>query len=92
MQISRRGALLGATAAVVTGATMASLAIKAAGVKAALAGQEMQALALFRQLNPARQEVSLMAMRAFLDTQSANEANGWTEEPPKRAYIGGLPS
>ncbi len=39
MQISRRGALLGATAAaVVTGAATAPLAIKAAGVKAALAG------------------------------------------------------
>ncbi len=88
MQISRRNALMGATAAaVVTGATVVPLAIKAA-----LAGEEAQALALFRQLNPARQEVSLMAMRAFLDTQRANEANGWTEEPPKRAYIGGLPS
>ena len=39
MQISRRDALRGATAAaVVTGAAMAPLAIKAAGVKAALAG------------------------------------------------------
>ncbi len=40
MQITRRDALLGATAAaVVTGATTAPLAIKAAGVKAALAGE-----------------------------------------------------
>ncbi len=39
MQISRRGALLGATAAAaVTGLTVAPLAMKAAGVKAALAG------------------------------------------------------
>ncbi len=38
MQISRRGALLGATAAaVVTGLTVAPLAMKSAGVKAALA-------------------------------------------------------
>ncbi len=38
MSISRRDALLGATAAaVVTGATVVPLAIKAAGVKAALA-------------------------------------------------------
>ncbi len=39
MSISRRDALMGATAAaVVTGATLAPLAIKAAGAKAALAG------------------------------------------------------
>ena len=93
MSISRRSALLGATAAaVVTGAITAPLAIKAAGVKAALAGEEEQILALFRQLNPARKEVSLMAVRAFLDTQRANEANGWTEEPPRSALPGGAPS
>ncbi len=45
MQISRRDALLGATAAaVVTGAITAPLAIKAAGVKAALAGEPLIAL------------------------------------------------
>ncbi len=39
MQISRRGALLGATAAAaVTGLTVAPLAMKAANVRAALAG------------------------------------------------------
>ncbi len=86
MQISRRDALLGATAAVAVAGVPTAVAAQASGPKVA------QALALFRQLNPARQEVSLMAMRAFLDTQRANEANGWTEEPPKRAYIGGLPS
>ncbi len=37
MTISRRGAMLGATAAVATAATTAPLAIKAAGVKVALA-------------------------------------------------------
>ncbi len=86
MQISRRDALLGASAAVAVAAWARAAAAQASDPKVA------QALALFRQLNPARQEVSLMAMRAFLDTQRANEANGWTEEPPKRAYIGGLPS
>ena len=44
MQISRRGALLGASAAAVTGLTVAPLAIKAAGVKAALAGDPVLAL------------------------------------------------
>ncbi len=45
MQISRRDALLGATAAAaVTGLTAAPLAFKAAGVKAALAGDPVLAL------------------------------------------------
>ncbi len=45
MNITRRDALLGATAAAaVTGLTMAPLAIKAAGVKAALAGDPVLAL------------------------------------------------
>ena len=84
MTISRRDALLGATAAVAV-----------AGVPTAVQAadpEEEQILALFRQLNPARKEVSLMAVRAFLDTQRHNESIGWAEEPPKRAYIGGLPS
>ncbi len=46
MQISRRDALMGATAAaVVTGAATAPLAMKAAGVKAALAGDPVIGLA-----------------------------------------------
>ncbi len=46
MSISRRDALLGATAAaVVTGAATAPLAIKAAGVKAALTGESIVGLA-----------------------------------------------
>ncbi len=45
MNITRRDALLGATAAAaVTGLTVAPLAIKAAGVKAALAGDPVLAL------------------------------------------------
>ncbi len=87
MQISRRDALLGATAAVAVAGVPTAVA-----AQAALAGEEAQILALFRQLNPARKEVSLMAVRAFLDTQRHNESIGWAEEPPKRAYIGGLPS
>ncbi len=51
MQISRRDALLGATAAAITTAAIAApLAHKAAGVRSALAGEEAQVLALFRQL------------------------------------------
>ncbi len=38
MQISRRGAMLGASAAAVAGLTVAPVAMKAAGVQAALAG------------------------------------------------------
>ena len=46
MQISRRGALMGATAAaVVTGVVTAPLAMQSAGVKAALAGDPVIALA-----------------------------------------------
>ena len=45
MQISRRDALMGATAAaVVTGAITAPLAIKSAGVQAVLAGDPVVAL------------------------------------------------
>ena len=44
MQITRRNALVSGGAAVVTGAATASLAIKAAGVKAALAGDLVLAL------------------------------------------------
>ena len=76
--ITRRGAMLGATAAVAV-ATVAA-------PTPALAGEEAQALALFRQLNSHRQGISLMTMRAFLDTQRHNESMGWAEEPPKPAY------
>ena len=49
MQISRRDALMGATAAVVvTGAAVAALAIRAAGAQAALAGEPL--LAMERQM------------------------------------------
>ena len=54
MSISRRDALLGATAAAaVTGLTVAPLAMKAADVKAALAGADPQIEALLVQLRAA---------------------------------------
>ena len=51
MQISRRGALLGATAAaVVTGATVVPVAIKAAGVKAVMSIDQMGFAQIMRDL------------------------------------------
>ena len=65
MQISRRDAMLGATAAaVVTGAATAPLAIKATGVKAALVGDPVVALAT---------QVKA-AYRASIDADDAYEA------------------
>jgi len=60
----------------------------AVAARPALAGGEARFLAMFRQLNSARQEIALMTVRAFLDVQRANEANGWTEEPPRPTYPG----
>ena len=80
MTISRRRVLTGAGAAAVTGLTAAPLAIKAAGVKAALAGEEAQAIAVFRQLNPVRQNISITMMQTILKVQRANERNGFTTE------------
>ncbi len=53
MQISRRNALATGAAAVITGAATAPLAMKAAGVKAALAGDPV--IGLVEQLKAARQ-------------------------------------
>ena len=80
MQITRRGAMLSVGAAAVTGLTVAPLAIKAAGVQAALAGEEAQAIAVFRQLNPVRQNISTTMMQTILKVQRANERNGFTTE------------
>ena len=77
--ITRRGAMLGATAAVAVG-TGAAPAARAADP------EEGQVLALFRQLNSVRQETSLTMMRALLDVQRHNERHGWAEEPPESAY------
>ncbi len=59
MQITRRNALLGATAAVVTGAATAPLAMKAAGVKAALAGDPV--LPAFAAYEAARLQSNAMS-------------------------------
>jgi len=83
MSISRRDALTGATVAV----AVATVPI-AVAAQAALAGGEARVLAMFRQLNPARQEISLMTLQTFLDVQRANESNGWAEEPPRPTYPG----
>ncbi len=80
MQISRRDALLGATAAaIVTGAITAPLAMKSARVKAALTN-DAQALAVFRQLNSVRRDLTLRTMRLILKVQRTNERNGFTTE------------
>ncbi len=73
MQISRRDALMGATAAaIVTGAITVPLAIKSAGVKVALAGEPLVAL-----------EVDLMEARAAgakvgaLFSAASDKAGDW---------------
>ena len=75
MQISRRTALAAGAAAITTAAVTAPLAIKAAGVQAALAGdpavaqaadpEEAQVLAVFRQLNDGQRAVVQMFMRCL---------------------------
>ena len=87
MSISRRDALLGASAAVAVAGVPTAVA-----ARAALAGGEARVLAMFRQLNSARQEIARMTVRSVLDVQRANEAYGWTEEPPRPTYPGEAPS
>ncbi len=96
MQISRRGALLGASAA----------AMAVAGVPGAVrAGKSplddaktREALELFGQLNSERQGISLDAMRVFLEVQRSNESRGFTTEDDARAardlerQMAGMPS
>ncbi len=87
MQISRRGALLGASAAAVV-----------AGVPGAVDATSREVLAVFRQLNPVRQDIILGTMRLILETQRSNESRGFTTEDDARAgrdlerQIGGMPS
>ena len=77
MSISRRDALMGATAAaVVTGAITAPLAIKAAGVEAALAGDPDAAL--------------LAQVAQFHEVREAFR-RAWQEQATYRAQIGALP-
>ena len=74
MQISRRGALLGAGAAAVV-----------AGVPGAVDATSRAVLAVFRQLNPVRQDIILGTMRLILETQRSNESRGFTIEDDARA-------
>ncbi len=67
MSISRRTALATGAAAIVTGATVAPLAVKATGVKAALAGEEAQVLALFRQLEDRQRALTHSWLRVISD-------------------------
>ena len=86
MQISRRDALMGATAAaVVTGATVVPLAIKAAGVKAALAdAEEEQMLAVLRLLPDKRRALLHTLMRQFAGLPEDPElARRWSDDPSR---------
>ncbi len=80
MSISRRSALLGASAAaVVTSAITAPLA-----TKAALAGEEAQVLALFRQMGDRERASAHVWMRYYA---------GLPDDPQiRRRFTGGLPS
>ncbi len=78
MQISRRGALLGASAAAVTGLTVAPLARKAAGVKAALASADYPQLgyiqALVSDLRKVTEIAPMCVFVAFQETADRLEA------------------
>ena len=95
MQISRRGALLGATAAVVVAGVPGTVRAGKLPLDDAKAREAME---LFGQLNSERQEISLVAMRMFLEVQRANERAGFTTEDDARAardlerQIGGMRS
>ncbi len=85
MSISRRDAMLGATAAaVVTGATVVPLAIKAAGVKAALGGDPV--LPAYEAFEVTRREY--IATRDHLDVlRKAVEAELPPEPHQSRTYL-----
>ena len=84
MQITRRNALLGATAAAaVTGLTVAPLAIKAAGVEAALAGDPV--LPAYEAFEAARLE-GIAASDHRLEAVRAVEAELPPEPHPGRFY------
>ena len=91
--ITRRRALASAGAAVaVAGVPNAVQASKSPLDDA----KTREALELFGQLNSERQEISLVAMRMFLEVQRANERAGFTTEDDARAardlerQIGGM--
>ena len=92
MQISRRNALMGATAAaVVTGALTVPLAIKAAGAKAALAGgpggisasiqQRYAEWQIARQsLDRALDNLAVVEQRAWAVAKERGIEHGWTQK------------
>ncbi len=90
MQISRRGALIGATAA----AVVAGVPGRGRAGKSPLDdAKTREAMELFGQLNPERQEISLDAMRIFLEVQRSHESRGFMTEDDARAgrrSLGGL--
>ena len=67
MQITRRSALATGAAAITTAAITVPLAIKAGATKAALAGEEVQVLALFRQLGDRRRALTHTWLRILSD-------------------------
>ncbi len=85
MQISRRSALLGATAAAaVTGLAVAPLAIKAAGVKAALAGDPV--LPAFAAYEAARLQSNAMSDHRLAIVEAVEA--GMPPEPHRnRTYL-----
>ncbi len=79
MRITRRNALLATGAAAITTAAIATpLALKAAGAKAALAGEEAQVLALFRRLGDHE--------RAVCHTWLITVAGGLADSQPNRRW------
>ena len=78
--LTRRAALAGAAVAVagLPGAVQA-------GKPPLDDAKTREALELFGRLNSERQEISLVAMRAFLDVQLDNERAGFTTEDDARA-------
>ena len=90
MQISRRRVLTGAGAAAVAVAGV-PVAVRA-GKSPLDDAKAREALELFGQLNPVRQEISLDAMRLFLEVQRRNESRGFTTADDARLSQGGAGS
>ena len=87
MQISRRSALMGATAAVaVVGVPMAAQAREI--LPAVMDAKTREVLELFPQLNPVRRDLVLWTMREFLKIQRANESHGFTAADDAAGYQG----
>ena len=85
MQITRRSALATGAAAITTAAITAPLAIKAAGVKAALAGEEAEGLARFQQTGDAARASAHLWMRIISNLPT----NAEKEEQLTRRFLRG---